>query len=186
MNLNITKRKVGAKSDVNHIRREGNVPAIVYAQGKVGDAVVVNGDELQAVFRKMKKGYLPTTVFTLKDEENNQFEAIVKGIQYHPTTYKILHMDFVRLIDDVKVNVKVPIQCVGMAECTGIKLGGVLRQVIRQISVSCLPRDIPKDLVLDVRDLVMNQSHKLNKIAIPKGVKALCSLNEVVAVIVKR
>ncbi|MFT5319555.1 MAG: large subunit ribosomal protein L25, partial [Chlamydiales bacterium] len=108
MKLNIKKRAAASKGETNIMRRNGNIPSIVYAEGKPGDNIEVIGAEFAAISRAMKPGHLPTTIFTLKNEEGKEYQAIVKGIDYHPTTYNILHLDFVKLIDDVKVNVKVP------------------------------------------------------------------------------
>lgn len=186
MNLSINKRAVSCKREAKRLRREGKIPAIVYAEGKKGENIFIEEAQFCAVLRGIQLGYLPTTVLLLKDEDSNEFKAIVKDIQYHPTTYRILHLDFVRLIDNIEVNVKVPIECFGAAECPGVKLGGVLRQVIRHLSVRCLPENIPTKLSLDVKSLSMSQSKRLKAIDIPKGVRPLVDLNEVAAVIAKR
>jgi large subunit ribosomal protein L25 len=68
----------------------------------------------------------------------------------------------------------------------GIKLGGVLRQVIRHVRVRCLPKDLPSFFELDIRELGVKQSKRLREIQIPSTVSPLVDMNEVVAVIVKR
>ena len=186
MELTINKREAGKKGLNNKIRREGNVPAVIYSSGKENETVEVDGREFDKVLRELKQGHLPTTVFKLKDENGNVVEAIVKGIEYHPTTYRVLHLDFLRLEADKPINVKVPIQCVGGAECPGVKLGGVLRQVIRHLPVRCLPKDMPSHLNVDVSDLGMQQSQRLEKIKLPETLRPLVSLRDVVAVIGKR
>lgn len=186
MELKIKKRLSLAKGEVNRIRREGNIPAVLYSQGKPGDNIEVSGAQYAAISRKLQRGHLPNTVFELTNEEGTQCKAVVKDIQYNPTTYQVLHLDFVQLIDDVPVNVKVPIKYVGAAECPGVKLGGVLRQVIRHVPVRCLPKDIPSEFPLDVSHMVMSQSRRLDGIELPKGVRALCNMSEVAAVIAKR
>lgn len=185
MKLNFDKREVGSHSIINKMRREGRIPAVVYKQGKEADAISVDCAEFQAALRSFKKGRLATSIFTLTSGKT-KFSAIVKDIQYHPSTYQIQHLDFVELIDDVPVSLNVPIECIGMDECPGIKLGGVLRQVIRKLPVRCLPKDIPTHFSLSVKGLSLLQSQRLKAIEIPEGLQALCSLNEVAAVIVKR
>ncbi len=71
---------------------------------------------------------MPTTVFTLSDGKKER-RAIIKDIQYHLTTYHVSHIDFEELVDNVPVSVKVPVNCIGVADCMGIKFGGFLRQV---------------------------------------------------------
>ena len=99
---------------------------------------------------------------------------------------QVLHLDFVELLDGVPVQLKVPVECSGMADCPGIKLGGFLRQVIRYVKVECQPKDIPVKFDVDVKDLGMRQTRRVNEIKMPEGVRPLTKLDEVVVVIAKR
>lgn len=186
MKLEITPRKAKSKSEVNKLRREGFIPAVLYVKGKEGETLAVKSAEFAAFLRNVKAGHLPTTVFTLTDSKGKGRRAIIKDIQYNITNYSVIHLDFEELVDGEKVNVKVPIECIGMADCVGIKLGGVLRQVIRHVRVNCLPKDLPENFTLDIKELGIKQSKRLSDIEIPKNVRPLANLNEVVAVIVKR
>lgn len=184
-NLSVQMRASTKKSDTKQIRREGKIPAILYSAGKPNVQLIVNGDEMGAVLRQMKPGHLGTTVFHLK-LDGKERRAIIKDIQYQLTTYNVSHIDFEELFEDVPVSVKVPIQCIGVAECAGVKLGGFLRQVIRHVRVECLPKEIPSHFAVDVQDLGIKQSKKLSDIAIPQGVKPLAKMDEVVVVVSKR
>jgi large subunit ribosomal protein L25 len=85
-----------------------------------------------------------------------------------------------------KVNVKVPVECTGVADCTGIKLGGFLRQVIRYVKVECDPHAIPSKFDIDVRDLGIKQTRRVSDIKLPQDVRPLAKLDEVLVVIAKR
>lgn len=185
MKLTVTERAGIRKSDAKKIRRDGNVPAILYSAGNACELIEVDGTQFKTILREIKSGRLSTTQFTL-DYNGKQRKAIVKDIQYHPTTYQIIHLDFEELNDNTPVNVKIPIQCVGMADCMGIKLGGFLRQVIRTVKVECLPKDIPSEFVIDVRGLGIRQSKRLRDLTMPNGVRPLAKMEEVVVVIAKR
>ena len=186
MKLTVKKRTVDTKGSVKQMRRAGNIPAVLYAPGRSeNQSIEVDGPEFAAALRKMKQGSLPTTVFTL-DFEGKEMQAIVKEIQYHPTSYRIVHIDLQELQDAVSVQVKVPVRCVGMDNCEGIKLGGFLRQVIRHVKVKCLPKDIPAEFELNVQHLKMKQSKRVSDIAMPQGVQAVSSTKEVAALIAKR
>lgn len=185
MKLKALKRSSQKKSDIKRLRREGFIPAVIYGKGK-GENIAVASNEYQTLATKVQPGHLPVTVFTLVDENGKERKAIIKDIQYQITTYNVTHLDFEELFDDVKVDIKVPIECVGAADSAGIKLGGVLRQVIRHVKVRCLPKDIPSEFVLDVKELGMRQAKRLGDIAFPKQVVPLLSLNEVAVAIVKR
>lgn len=185
MKLKAVERASIKKNDTKRLRREGKIPAILYSHGKEGKLITLDAAEFNTALRKMKPGHLPTTTFTL-EIDGKEIKAIIKDIQYQLTTYQVSHVDFEELIAGVPVSVKVPIQCIGVADCAGIKLGGFLRQVIRQLKVECLPQDIPAEFVVDVKELGIKQSKRLSDIPMPKGVKPLANLEEVVVVIGKR
>ena len=182
MKLTVEQRKQDKKSDVKAIRRAGNIPAVIYAPGKTGKELTVNGAEFGAVLRNMKPGHLATTTFTLSDGT----KAIIKEVQYNPTSYKVNHIDFEELNAQTPVVVKVPVVCTGVGECAGIKLGGFLREVMRFVEVECLPKAIPTAFSVDVRELAVGEVKRVGDIQLPNGVRALPSAQEVVVVIGKR
>ncbi|WP_068468183.1 50S ribosomal protein L25/general stress protein Ctc [Candidatus Protochlamydia phocaeensis] len=186
MKLQTVARKANSKSEVNKLRREGYIPAVLYTKGKEGETLAVKSAEFGAYLRQVKSGHLPTTKFTLVDDKGHERQVIIKDIQYNVTSYAVTHLDFEELVEDHKINVKVPIECIGAVDCVGIKLGGVLRQVIRHVRVRCLPKDMPSFFELDIKELGLKQSKRLSDIQIPETVRPLVDLHEVVAVIVKR
>lgn len=185
MKLAIYPRKTGKKGITNQLRREGGIPAILYGRNRAGEPIHVKNEEVQTILRNMKSGLLPTTVFELHDG-SKKFKAIIKEIQYHVATYAIEHIDFVLLADDVPVTVNVPIQLTGVADCAGVKQGGFLRQTVRTLKVDCLPKHIPQEFTLDVRELNIAQSKRLSDIALPAGVTPKAKMNEVAVVIGKK
>lgn len=185
MKLTVTERPSAKKGELKQIRREGKVPAILYSAGRPNVQLTLDGAEFNAILRNMKPGHLPTTVFHLMIN-GKETKAIIKDIQYQLTTYLVSHIDFEELVEEMPISVKVPIQCIGVADCVGVKLGGFLRQVIRHVKVECLPKHIPAEFVVDVKDLGIRQSKRLADISMPKGVKPLAKMDEVVVVIAKR
>lgn len=186
MKLQVLKRDNLKKSETKRLRREGYIPGALYVKGKATDAIALSGAEYTALVRTITPGRLSTAVFTLVDAQGHQRRAILKEIQYEPTTYRVDHLDFEELFDDVKIKVKVPIEFTGVVDCIGVKLGGVLRQVIRYLRVACLPSDIPEFLPLDVRSLQMAEKKRLSDLEIPPTVRPIANLNEVVVVVAKR
>lgn len=186
MKLQTVKRAAETKSEIKKLRREGFIPAVLYLKGKSGETVAINANEFSAYLRHVKPGHLPTTIFTLVDQDGRERRVVIKDIQYKITNYAVEHLDLEELVDDHKINIKIPIECIGQVDCVGIKLGGVLRQVIRHVRVRCLPKDLPSFFELDVRELGLKQSKRLKDLQIPEKVRPLVDLNEVVAVIVKR
>lgn len=185
MKLTVKSREGEKKGDIKQIRREGNIPAIIYSSSTKPEKMIVDGMEFAAILRGVLPGQLPTTIFTLSNGKKER-KAIIKDIQYHLTTYKVSHIDFEELLEEVPVSVKVPVNCTGVVDCVGIKLGGFLRQVTRHVKVECLPKNIPAEFLIDVRDLGIRQSKRLKDIAMPQGVRPLAGTDEVIVVIAKR
>jgi large subunit ribosomal protein L25 len=185
MKLKTFERANKAKNDVKRVRREGGIPAVLYNKGQQGRSIYVDTAEFVSVLSHLKPGYLATTVFELEGE-GISVKAIVKDIQYDIISYDVIHLDFLVLHDDVTVSVNVPIEFAGSLECAGVKLGGVIRQVIRSLKVSCLPKDMPKDFVLNVANLGLRQSLRLSDITLPENVVSMMDLKEVAVTIAKR
>jgi large subunit ribosomal protein L25 len=185
MKLAVKQRVSEKKKDIKEIRREGNIPAILYSSKTEPEKLIVSGAEFDTILREMQPGRLPTSVFLLTDGVKER-RAIIKDIQYHLTTYHVSHIDFEELVENIPVCVKVPIHCTGVIDCAGVKLGGFLRQVIRHLKVECLPKNIPSEFLVDVKDLGIRQSKRLKDLAMPKGVRPLANLEEVVVVVAKR
>lgn len=186
MELKTTERLSTKKSQAKNARLDGFIPAVIYSQGKEGETLAVEAGPFVNFLSKLKRGRLPTVQFTLVGEKGAKRQAILKDIQYDITTYDVIHLDFQELHKDVEVNVKVPIECIGMADCVGIKQGGVLRQVIRSVKVRCLPKNIPTHFELDVTQLELAHTKRLKDLAVPQGVRAIADLKEVAVVIAKR
>jgi large subunit ribosomal protein L25 len=185
MKLTVSKRAGEKKSELTQLRHQGDIPAAVYSKGKPSEKIIVKGDEFLAVIRKLPKGYLPTTVFEF-EMDGKKIKAIVKDIQYHPTTYKVVHLDFLILDDQSPVDVKVPIDCVGEADCVGVKLGGFVRPIKRHVKVRCLPKDIPTDFKLSIKELAIGQSKRIGDIEFGNTIRSLAADKEIVVVIAKR
>jgi len=186
MKLNIYQRLAKSRSDIKQARASGKILAVLYVRGQPSETLVVDAKEFDSILRQMKKGRLSTTKITLVNEKGEERLAVIKDVQYHVTNYDVMHLDFEELIDQVKVKVNVPIECTGVVDCVGVKLGGVLRQVIRYLKVHCLPKDIPEVFEIDVKSLAIKQSKKLEDIAIPADVCPLAKLEEVAVIVAKR
>lgn len=185
MKLTATKRAEMTKGACKKARRSGKIPANVYAPGEVGQAIEVDGAEYDAALRQLKPGHLATTVFEL-ELDGKKKKVLVKEVQYDLTSYRVIHLDLIELKNDVPVKVSVPIECIGIDQCVGIKLGGSMRQVIRSVKVQCLPEKLPNSFQIDIRNLKIKQAKRLSDLTMPEGVKPVTPMNEVVVVIAKR
>ena len=184
MKLNVLKREHGTKGQNNALLQEGRIPAVVYVKGSDNLVISVSRDELEAIMRKVPKGFLSTVVFEL-DLDGKKVKALVKDIQYHRTTYNMLHLDFQEIYEDVPVNVNIPLEFLGAADCVGIKLGGFLRPVKRSVRVTCLPKDMPSKFSIDISKLQIKQSKRVRDLDVKEGVRVLAGEDNVLVVIAK-
>lgn len=185
MKLEVMKRTSGKKGETNRLRRGGNIPAILYNSKGETTAISLKTEEMQAVLRSLKPGLLATTLFEL-NLEGRSVKAIVKDVQYHVASYDIEHVDFLQVTDKEPVTVNVPIQLLGAGECAGVKQGGFVRQIIRTLKVTCVPKNLPQEFTIDVRDLGLAQSKTLADIALPTGVQPRARMSEVAVIIGKK
>lgn len=186
MKLNYQARKISTKGAVAALRRDGRIPGIIYKGDGAGEPISVERAEYEALLRQLKSGHLSVTVLELTDEAGKVRKALVKDIDYERTTYNVLHLDFEELQDDKPVTVRVPIELIGSQDCKGVKLGGFLRQIIRAMRVRCLPKDIPTQFELNVRNLEIKQTLRLSDMQIPSNVTPRARLEEVAVVVAKK
>ena len=158
---------------------------VIYSKGQTAELGSVPRAELEGAMRAIRPGFLPVTVFTLKDASGKTRTAVVREVQYKPTTYEITHIDFLELDSKRMVEVKVPVEFVNAAECTGVKLGGQLRHVMRHVRVRCLPANIPTEFKVDVKDLGIHQSRRVRDLNIPETVTCLANIEDAVVSVMK-
>ena len=183
--LTILPRPEKAKSS-KALARDGLIPFVMYAKGKENRLGVVQAEEIAALLRNIRSGFLPTTRITLKDESGKKIDVIVKDIQYHPTSYAVIHIDFLELLPNQQVKLNVPVELLNQVDCVGVKMGGFMRRVLRHLPIKCMPKDIPSHLEIDTVTMDVGHVRRVRDLVIPKGVTALVRENDVVVTVAKR
>jgi len=151
--LTAQRRQGTGKSVTRKLRAAGVIPANLYGSG--GDAVTlqVSDADLFQIFRHHGVNVL----IELAIEGGEPVLSLIREHQVHPVSGKTIHLDFQRVQLGKPINVEVPITVRG--EAPGVKnFGGILEQVIRTVEVSCLPRQIPDFIEVDVSELNINES----------------------------
>jgi large subunit ribosomal protein L25 len=151
--LEAEERTGSGKSVTRKLRMSGLLPAVLYGMEKKPQMLNVNGRDLT---RLLHAGGGENVLVDLAIGKANPEKVLVKEVQHHPITSKIVHIDFLRIDLTKKVTVMVPVHIVGTAE--GVKGGGVLEVVSRELEVSCLPMDIPSSITVDVTALKINEA----------------------------
>lgn len=167
--LNVLKRNRMGKSGAKEIRNEGNVPAILYGKGTDPLALVVNPSELkQALSTDAREN---TLLQMSIDGEKLEGLSLLREIQYDFISSKPIHFDFQAIDMNAQIEVKVPINIIGRAN--GVKEGGILEEILREIEVLCLPSNIPDFFDVDVTDLEMGHTIHVRDIEVADDISIL-------------
>jgi len=168
--LEVERRETVGKNNARRARAEGKVPAIVYGAKKETVPIYINNRALTTVFRE---GAGENSIYLLKMSGTDKARhAMIKEINRDPISRKVLHIDFVRVLMDVKVGVSVELELTGTP--IGVKQdAGILDFVTREIEVDCLPSDIPARIPVDVSEIGMGQSLRVSQIPALPGIKIL-------------
>ena len=157
------------------LRREGRVPAVVYGLDAGTVSVSVPARELDHILHSASGS---NTLITLKVDTSDQL-ALARQVHRHPVKGTVLHVDFVRVRADQKIEAEVGIQFVGEAE--GVRGGGLFEQSLFSLTVEALPGDIPNAFEHDISAMVIGDAIHVRDIAVPAGVVVLQDVDAVVA-----
>jgi len=146
---------------------KGMVPGIVYGKGTEPTKIAFDNKTLQKL---MHTGAFYSTILDI-DIDGKSEKVLPKQLQYHPVTDKLIHFDFLRVQNDTKVTVEVPVEFLNQETCPGLKKGGVLNLVRREIELSCNANNIPDKLQFDLVNSEIGDSIKISNIDLPDGVK---------------
>jgi large subunit ribosomal protein L25 len=166
LTLAAEKREAATKGTVKSMRRQGRVPGIVYGDKESPIALSVDEKALQQVIHS-ERGR--NALISLQ-VSNTTHPVLVKELQRNPITRSIIHVDFHRVSLKKKVEAAVPVHVKG--EAPGVKLGGgVLEHVLREVTLRCLPTEIPASLDADVSALQIGQAIRTKDLVLPSGVE---------------
>src|SRR5262245_38987397 len=175
--LAVEKRSTIGKNEARRSRADGRIPAVVYGAGKPNVSISVDRKALSDVFRE---GAGENAIFLLKLAGSDQSRhAMIREMQRDPVSRKPLHIDFVRVLMDVKITVNVPIEIVGVAK--GVKTDqGILDVVTREIAIEGLPTNTPAHLPVDVTELAIGDAIRVAELRVPEGVTIVDNPEKVV------
>lgn len=173
-------REEKGKGACKHMRREGQIPAVVYKGGKEGISVQVDGKEVWHALHTEAGENAIITMNISGGEKDIKKTVIVQETQTDPITDKFLHIDFHEISLKEKLKVNVPVTLKG--EAIGVKEEeGVLAQAMWEIEVECLPTEIPEHINVKVDDLRIGDAIHIKDIVAPQGVVILDDPDQVVA-----
>ncbi|NIM29290.1 MAG: 50S ribosomal protein L25/general stress protein Ctc [Gammaproteobacteria bacterium] len=162
-------REGGGKGAARRLRREGMIPAVLYGAGK--DAVAIKLDA-NSVHKQVENEAFFSHILEVKvDGENTQ--AVLKALQRDPTTDQIVHMDLLRVSSSKEITMHVPLHFINEETCPGKKAGGVVNHLLVDLEISCLPKDLPEFIAVDMAAMEIGDSLHLSQLTMPAGVTLL-------------
>lgn len=165
--LTATPRADTGKGVARKLRFAGRIPAVIYGHAITSRPLSIDTHELELLLEKV---YYRTTVFEL-DIDGAKSNALIREIQRHPYKKEILHVDFQELVAGEKVTVKVPLAFVGAS--IGVKEGGIIDQIMHDLSIRVDPMQIPGRIEIDVTSLAIGKSIHVGDVTVPDGVEVL-------------
>ena len=166
--INAVKRDVKGTGASRRTRRAGNVPGVVYGAGKDAVNIEMNTKELFLQFRH-EAFHASILSLNLDGKKEN---VLLRDFQMHPVRNTIQHMDFQRVSANEKIHVKVPFHFLNAETAPGVKIGGgIVAHILTEAEVSCLPKDLPEFIEVDLAALEIGHSVHLSQITLAKGVE---------------
>jgi large subunit ribosomal protein L25 len=160
-------RKDQGKGASRRLRHAGKVPAIIY--GGKGEPTNITLDQLK-LLNVIEEEQFYSSIISLKLDGQLQ-QAIVKDIQMHPARNSVVHVDLQRVLVDQPIRIRLPIHFLNQATCPGVKVqGGLVSHLRTNIEISCLPKDLPEALEVDMAAMSLNETIFLKDIKMPAGV----------------
>jgi len=163
-------RDAQGKGASRRLRRDGRIPAILYGGHQDARALTLDHQKVMQVLDN-ERSY--STIISLKLGEQKQ-AAVLKDIQRHPFKNSVLHIDFQRVEENEKIRINIPLHFKGETVAPGVKTqGGIVSHMRSEVEVSCLPRDLPEFIEVDISGLSLNESIHLSQIKVPATVQLL-------------
>lgn len=166
--LAVEVRTDTGKGAARKLRAVGRIPAVLYGHGNASVSLSIQAKDLDTLLKTSHAG-----LNTLIDLEGDGAVAgkvvLIKELQRHSVAGTLSHADFFEIDATAKMHVSVPIKLEGTPE--GVKLGGVLEHIMREIDLLCLPNAIPDSLEVDVSEMNQNESLHVSDLTLPEGVE---------------
>ena len=171
-------REIGKKSDLKNYRKENLIPGIVYGEGNEGLKILI--PKIQ--FLKDYKGTIGKVSFFNILVDGKEFNTFIKEKQIHPVTREFVHIDFMEFHKGKKITLQIPFRYIG--EAPGTQEGGLVEVLHRELEISCLPKDIPEEISIDVSELEIGDSIHFGDITIPENIET--SMSEITTLVAVR
>ena len=169
--INARSREDTGKGASRRLRRQsGEVPAIIYGGKKHAEKISILHKDIT---KALENEAVYSSIISLAVDGKAE-DTIIKDIQRHPAKQVILHLDFLRVSKTTKLQTRVPLNFLNEDICVGVKMsGGLIAHTMTDIEVSCLPKDLPESIDVDMEQIDIGQIVHLSDIKMPSGVESV-------------
>jgi len=164
--LTAESRTDTGKGASRRLRHAGKIPAIIYGSGKDPQALTLSHNE---VLRNLEHEAFYSHILSIKID-GSETRAILRDLQRHPSRPVILHMDLQRISETEKLKTHAPLHFIGEDVAPGVKEGGLVSHDLTEVSIECLPKDLPEFIEVDISALDIGDSIHLSGLTVPEGV----------------
>ena len=164
--LKATKRNTVSSGQINKLRAEGFIPAILYGGKENNLKISLKKLHIQEI---IKTETFMSKVFDL-DIDGNSEKALPREIAYDPVSDEPIHIDFIRIVKGSKIILEIPVRFINSEKSPGLKKGGVLNIVRRKVELKCPTENIPDEIIVDLENTEINTSLKISSVTLPDGV----------------
>jgi len=166
--ISANKRVLQGKGASRRLRGCGKVPGIIYGGKDQAQAIELDHNNL---YHKLKLEAFHASILSI-DLGGEKEQVLLRDLQMHPFKLQVLHVDFQRVDQNKKIHMKVPLHFINAEVSPGVKLsGGIVSHVFTELDISCLPKDLPEFIEVDLIDLAANNSVHLKDLKMPAGVE---------------
>lgn len=161
-------REQTGKSANRRLRRESKVPAVLFGGGKPSAALVLDHN---FVYRALQQEGFYSHILTVKVGKSSE-RAVLKDVQRNPGRAQIMHLDLQRVSETEKLHLHIPLHFLGEDVAPGVKQGGgIISHHMIEVEVSCLPKDLPEFIAVDISQLGLNEAVHLSDLNVPEAVE---------------
>lgn len=160
-------RDVAGKGAARSLRKNQNIPAVIYGNKQEPVAISLNERDFGML---LKQPSLRTKLFQIETPKGTE-DAMLMDIQYHPVSDRVIHVDFKRINVKEPVSVSVPLELANVETSRGLKLGGVLNFAVRKVALRGLVHDMPEKIVVDLANLNIGEVVHGTDLVLPNGIE---------------
>lgn len=166
--ISANSRKVHGTGANRRLRTQGRLPGVIYGGGAATQSIDLDHKDL---YYKLKTEAFHASILSISVDGKKE-QVLLRDVQMHPFKQQVLHIDFQRVRQDQKIHVKVPLHFINADIAPGVKLsGGMISHVVTEIEISCLPKDLPESIVVDLSEMTAGSTIHTSDLKLPENVE---------------